>query len=120
MSYEGYEQHICEHGHRFDVSCQYVPEQDGDEVTCDCEAKSVFYNEVDTTNCDEYGVIPNKVWDEKFLLSKEKAEVCNLGHTHIVEWATYRIPTKEELKSARDWWDVSDTGEGKYVVCGGA
>lgn len=97
MSYEGYEQHICQNGHRFNTQCSYM--LDEDKTMCPiCEAPSVWCNGVDDTNCDEYGVIRD--WSS-LLLTEIESEVCNLGHTHVTEHATYKVPSKEEAEALR-------------------
>ena len=64
MSYEGHVQHICANGHRFDTDCRDT------ETKCDCGAASAFHNDVDDTNCESWGVIPDYEW-EKLLLTPE-------------------------------------------------
>ena len=105
MSYEGYVQILCNNGHRFGIDAY------SDIDNCPyCGESIAFYNAVDVTNCDDYGIIPDVIW-EKFLISPEKKEVCNLGHEHIVEQAVYRIPSKEEVESMRYY--LAD--DGNYV-----
>ena len=58
MSYEGYEQHICANGHRFDMPCGYQYWEAEEAPKCGCGAKSVWYNPVDQTNGDDWGYIP--------------------------------------------------------------
>lgn len=106
MSYEGYAQHICENGHRYDRDVY-----DHEETCLHCGAKSVFYNGVDETNCDQYGMIPSDQW-EKFKITEEKTETCNLGHVHVTALPTYRVPTNDEQIGLRAYW--SDT-EHKYI-----
>jgi hypothetical protein len=102
MSYEGYEQHICEAGHLFSTDASYMMYNTEDEI-CPCGMKSVFCNSVDQTNCEEYGTIRN--WDS-LLLAPTKTETCNTcNHTKLVEEARYRIPTTEELAELREYWD---------------
>jgi hypothetical protein len=105
MSYEGYEQHLCVRGHRFDVPCSY-------EAVCPCGAPSVWVNPVDDTNCDETGVIPAADW-AKFRLTDEVVKTCDLGFQHVVEEATYRAPTDEERKSLQSYFN----SDGTYVRC---
>ncbi|MEK6832782.1 MAG: hypothetical protein AABY32_01935 [Nanoarchaeota archaeon] len=50
MSYQGYEQAICENGHYFHLPCTYGLEKDMDEARCPvCKAKVVWFNSVDET-----------------------------------------------------------------------
>jgi hypothetical protein len=97
MSYEGYTQHICKHGHRFDRDAY-----DSNNICDFCGTKSVFENSVDETNCDSVGIIPPFCWLQ-LQISPEKTEICNLGHVHIVEYSKYRIPTNEELPMLRGY-----------------
>ena len=109
MSYEGYEQHICAKGHRFDTDCGHM--FDHREDKCHCGAKSVFCNSVDDTNCISFGIIPESEW-EKLQLTPAKQQTCNLGHVHVVEEATYRVPEnggrdiQYYRKAASRWEDV--------------
>lgn len=94
MSYEGYEQHLCTNGHRFDAGEHW----DGEPRICDdCGAGSAFCNDVDETNCDGVGVIPN--WDA-WLIDAGPPEV-------------YRIPTEEEHRAARCC--TESTGPGQWL-----
>ena len=100
MSYEGYEQHICKNGHRFDTGCSFWSET---APKCDiCKAESAFSNAVDTTNCDEYGCIVD--WSS-LLLTAEVVETCNLEHMHVTKHETYRIPSEEEHTNLRTYHD---------------
>lgn len=102
MSFEGRYQYLCENGHKWEV-CVYSV--DGKERRCPtCKKKAVFFNLVDDTNCDSYGIITDESW-KKLEISPEKVEVCNLGHKHITEPARYRKPTDEELDKFRSFWD---------------
>ena len=87
MSYEGYAQQICENGHLYERDVY-----DSEESCPHCQGKSVFYNGVDETNCEQYGIIPPDQW-EKLRLTEEKTETCNLGHVHVIARPTYRVPT---------------------------
>ena len=106
MSYEGFEQHICENGHLFEIGCSFSMEDE--EVFCPhCQKESVWYNMVDDTNCDRMGVITPEEFN-KLLISPEKFETCSLNHRHLISAATYKIPQKNDLKHF--FWDGS-----KYV-----
>jgi hypothetical protein len=112
MSYEGYEQHICAAGHRFNIDCvsQF---DDEDNPPCDwCNEESVFCNPVDQTNCESFGEIQADDW-LKLRLTPQVIEECNLGHEHLTKPATYRIPSKEELKSMRKFFDEN----GELQLC---
>lgn len=109
MSYEGYEQHICANGHWFETepSC-YFSDDDDDAPKCHiCLAKSVFYNCVDDTNGESFGVILPEAM--KLLeLTPMVVETCNLGHKHITKKPTYRIPTTKEKVEIQSYYDIGD------------
>lgn len=96
MSYEGFDQCICQNGHYFEHDCY---DQNG--VCPHCHTPSAWSNGVDDTNGDDVGFIPYDVLKEKFLLSATEGEKCNLGHWHVSKEATYRIPTSEETAQLR-------------------
>ena len=98
MSYEGYEQHICKKGHRFDADSSGMFEVEG---VCHCGAASAFCNSVDDTNCESWGIILDKDWDRLKLTDAvtEKCPTCE--HVKVIEQATYRVPTKEEHEDMR-------------------
>lgn len=95
MSYEGRIQFLCKNGHLGMCNCRDTP-------SCNCSTGIVWLNQIDDTNYYDEGII--KDWDH-FLLTPEIKETCNLGHEHIIQEATYRIPTIEEEKNFRYWWD---------------
>lgn len=104
MSYEGFEQHICENGHLFEKVCDYAFCET--ESKCPtCNAKSVWYNAVDQTNGEEYGVILAGEW-ERFKLSDGVVKVLNCGCPHTIKKATYRVPSPDEVKEIRSWYDI--------------
>lgn len=96
MSYQGYEQHICWNGHRFDTGASYAWGAD-DGPKCPvtgCDAHSEFCNSVDQTNTRGDGKIED--WSS-LLISPAKTETCSCcKHTEFIEEAKYRIPTKKE------------------------
>ena len=89
MSYEGYEEYICEDGHYYAHWASY----DGPEV-CHCGKPSVWNNPVDETNCDgfPFTIERLRVKDETEL---DTCDSC--GHTKQTKEATYFVPTKEEM-----------------------
>jgi hypothetical protein len=103
MSYEGYNQHICRNGHRFDEPEQYG---EGDIPKCpECDAVTVWENGVDQTNCEDHGKISN---DDFYKLLKTPAtyRVCPTCHTsEIVTPDIYEIPTNEWRKRHQQYWD---------------
>lgn len=93
MSYEGYEQHICAKGHRFDIDAY------DDNKICHCGAPSVFYNCVDETNYESNGIIPPEEWD-RFCVKPDEWEQCSqCQHRSLVKEATYQVPTEEQHKT---------------------
>ena len=97
MSYEGYEQHICKSGHRFDTYDIYSLE----EASCFCGEKSAYMNSVDQTNGGDVGFITQESFNT-LLVSPTKTETCACcGHTKQLEPAVYRIPTKSEMSKYR-------------------
>jgi hypothetical protein len=100
MSYEGRLQLICANGHRYETQDVY----DTDGEPCHCGARSIWSNSIDDTNCEAVGEIPEDAW-KTFLLTPEVEETCNLGHTHVIREATYRVPTKEERAAVRCRWE---------------
>ncbi|KKM81994.1 hypothetical protein LCGC14_1324030 [marine sediment metagenome] len=97
MSYEGYSQHICANGHQFDNDCY------ADHNKCHCGADSVFCNMVDDTNYYQDGIIPDWEW-KKLELTPAKVEECNLGHKHLVEFPTYKVP--EDPRLVIYWYEI--------------
>ena len=97
MSYEGYNQRLCAKGHlrTFDAYDDYADDNGDPKATrvCSCGSQFVYLNPVDQTNGD--------VLDDPSTLPypfevEEEAEtaVCNLGHTHVVKEARYKIPSR--------------------------
>lgn len=117
MSYEGYEQHLCKKGHLFCVDAMVFIGLDEEDVQkCPyCSESSVFFNSVDETNGEQWGVITEDAW-ETLLLTPEIRKTCNLGCEHIIEQAIYRKPRKQELESLRHYYD-SDAD--KFKLCSG-
>lgn len=95
MSYEGHIQFICSQGHYNEHDCYF-------EKKCDCGSDTIWSNQVDDTNGDAFGIIPNFILD-RFIASPVKIETCNLGHVHTVQKAIYNIPTDTE--TLRHYWD---------------
>lgn len=103
MSYEGYEQHICKNGHYFEVDAIYGYDA---EVFCDyCRGPSAWMNGVDDTNGDNMGIIPIPLLREKFLIKDVVVQICNLGHSHTMSEAVFRVPTKEETNPLRHYYN---------------
>ena len=108
MSYEGYEQHICKNGHRFDNADVWS----FDPAICPyCKVVSAFCNSVDQTNGEELGFITDESFNT-LLVSPKKMETCGCcGHTEIVEQAVYRIPTKAEMYKHRTIFVADANGD---------
>lgn len=101
MSYEGYRQQICTAGH-------YSIGDDGmhaKEEGCHCGNQIAWANSVDETNGDSFGLILKEVLDRCFLLKPEVRKTCDMGHSHLVEPAVYRIPlaAAAKLRTYRGW-----------------
>lgn len=88
MSYEGRIQRICDNGHYtiIDEPYEFIT---GVHAKCSCNAKIVWENSVDDTNCDAVGYVDMST----YKIAEEKLHTCSCGHTHIVEKAKYRIPS---------------------------
>jgi len=93
MSYEGYDQHICENGHQFSLDAMNYDNYMGNAKCHICKAESVWSLAVDQTN-DEGFPYTNFV-----EIEPKKHETCeHCGHTKLISEATYRVPTEEEMK----------------------
>jgi hypothetical protein len=99
MSYEGILQLLCTNGHYWTINFR----EEDLVIKCPiCSEPVVFRNSVDNTNGDSWGMILM----EHFLKTPEVKQTCNLGHEHVVQAATYQIPTREERNQFRcyiDW-----------------
>ena len=93
MSYEGYTQNICKNGHLFDRDAF-------SRTICDCGAEAAWPNQVDETNCYGVGFIPFEEF-KKLMLTPTRVKTCNLGHQHVLEEATYRLPEPNELQRTK-------------------
>lgn len=82
MSYEGYVQCLCTNGCYWTVG----PWDRDEECLCPtCRIDPVWRNSVNTTNCDDIGFIEMSQFQ--------------------VALDTYRVPTEEETKNARMYYD---------------
>lgn len=101
MSYEGYVQVICEEGHLSKISIF----DDGKRCP-HCGKLFVWNNHVDDTNCDDIGYIPTEVLEEHFTLKPEVVCTCaGCGNQHLLTPRVFRVPTKEETKKWRHYYD---------------
>lgn len=89
MSYEGYVQYLCAHGHLRERDCWG---EDLDPPLCSfCGADFVFRHAVDQTN----GTIdddPSTLQYPFEVATAAVTEVCNLGRVHVISEATFKIP----------------------------
>lgn len=101
MSYEGRVQFMCSKGHYNEIEEPY----DTDYVfKCHCGLMSEWINLINDTNCDWIGEIHER---HLTINTPEKFEVCNLGHRHVIEAETYKIPTEEETEKLRTYYDYN-------------
>lgn len=99
MSYEGYEQHICNNGHLYNSPSSIMVDSEHCHI---CGAQSAWINMVDDTNGESVGIILDF---SKFELFPAKTETCNCCGNAKVTPAIYRIPNKNEAKKLRNFWD---------------
>jgi endogenous inhibitor of DNA gyrase (YacG/DUF329 family) len=100
MSYEGYSQLLCLNGHLFHCNNIYNYDDTSDKKCPTCGAQVIFENDVDQTNNPRDGYID---FEKHFLIEKAFGKMCDMGHWHQTEPAKYRIPTKEEVESFREY-----------------
>lgn len=107
MSWEGYYQVICKNGHYFHAPDPFY----GETSPCkECGAEDGWTNMVDETNCDSYGIIPYNLLVEKYLISEQVVETCNLGHKHVTQPALFRVPG-DEAKQLQHYSPQNAAGE---------
>lgn len=111
MSHEGYSQLLCKNGHYYTWDAGTMPEEP--PLCPHCKAQNAFENMVDQINGNDFGVIPDFEW-EKLCIKQEVKEVCNMGHSHVLEQAQYRIPNKDEYENMRHYFDF-DAGDFKLL-----
>lgn len=93
MSSRYYSQNICQKGHLY--------KGESDKSRCPhCGEITTWTNEVDDCNVDDYGFIPDDSLSN-FKISEDVYQMCNLGHSHLIEPARYRIPSQEETWAMR-------------------
>ena len=90
MSYEGYEQHICENGHYYNSDCY-----DHDAICPICGGKSAWYNSVDQTNGPSMGEVLMTDLESFIIKPVEHCKCCG----QVTNKPIYRVPTKEENKN---------------------
>ena len=99
MSYEGYEQVLCENGHYFTFDC-YDYWQEDKWVCPICGAKSAWSNMVDVTN-GSWDVETNERIDG--FINLQILDECKCEHCGSILEKRYKIPTDEEMKKAKPW-----------------
>ena len=98
MSYEGYVQMLCERGH-YEIKNAHDNKNDNCYA---CGAPFIWFNNVDDTNIDNHGFIEMK----QFLMNPAITETCtHCKHVKEVAAEVYRVPTDEEVKKSRTYWD---------------
>lgn len=98
MSYEGYVQCICAHGHYYEYDAF-----DEERLCPVCRAPRAWHNAVSETNCDSYGEIPMTELEARFQITPTHVETCSLGFAHAVAPAVFRVPTEAETQPLRCW-----------------
>lgn len=93
MSYEGYEQILCQNGHYNTIDAMETMYQDGYKPCEFCQSPIVWFNCVDTTNDDGSDYIID-------LKEKISATICtcHCGNQHQISPAIYEIPEKQGHK----------------------
>jgi hypothetical protein len=100
MSFEGHTQSFCLNGHH-----QFGGVDDDTNTKCYiCGATQALVLLVDDTNCEQTGCIPPEKL-KVLLITPEKKETCNLGHIHVIQHPTYKVPSKEDLSDLISYWD---------------
>lgn len=101
MSYEGYEQYLCEDGHYITADCF----DSGDYTVCHCGKPIVWWNSVNETNgsfdVDEHGEETSLRIDgyvELKVKSPAETHTCSCGNVHSVSHAIYYIPEDQGHK----------------------
>jgi len=102
MSYEGYEQLICENGHEFSIDAYETMTYSDDvcddphkEIKCPvCEGKVVWWNAVDLTNgsWDDDGERIDGYFELDIKTTAVHCECAVCGDKHVKTAATVRIP----------------------------
>lgn len=117
MSFEGYEEYLCEVGHYATAGAWDAPVS----ICPTCHAPIVWHRVVDETN----GIDPNDPTTMPATLVvrvPETVEVCNLGHRHVTRPAQYEIPAGVGLNtpacvSCGGFGVVADPHHGQSIYC---
>ncbi len=113
MSWEGYDQVLCEKGHHKTVQLGYMDDPNywgpvkhnepdvaplycGPHWKCSCGAEAIWHNQVDTTNGSfEYDGEEEIRIDGYIELESDlgaKWHECSCGNRHVVAEATFKVP----------------------------
>jgi len=110
MSYEGYDQVLCENGHYYTYDCWEFWEPNGWECPT-CGAKAAWSNSVDITNgsweMDDDG---ETLFDEEGrpiridgYVELEVLEECRCECCGTILEQRFKIPTEEDMRKAYPW-----------------
>lgn len=94
MSFKGYYQVICVHGHYTEEDIPHAGYALSECYTCD--AAIAWKNLVNDTNFDAHGEIDFKILQEQFLIKKNEDHYDN-------DWDVFRVPTLEETEALRSY-----------------
>jgi len=90
MSYEGFEQWLCEMGHHFRFDCYEAPDQASWRCS-ECGSRLAWWNAVDETNMGHEGWESTYVHPE--VVDQGKMHTCSAcGSRDVVTPARHRIP----------------------------
>lgn len=99
MSYEGYEQVLCENGHYYTYDCYEFWKDKGWSCPT-CGAKAVWSNMVDVTN-GSYDEDTKERIDGFVELQMQEEAWCK--HCGSILERRYKIPTEEDMRKAKPW-----------------
>ena len=92
MSFEGFDQLLCDNGHLREFDIYLAPDLNNEGNRCpNCAAVFVWRHTVDETN----GYVlddPSTHRHPLEVATEQETKQCNLGHSHVTVEATYKIP----------------------------
>jgi hypothetical protein len=102
MSYEGYDQVLCENGHYHTYDCWEF--WNDERWSCStCGAKAAWSNMVDVTN----GSYEYDEWGEELRIDGyvelHILEECRCEHCGSILERRFKIPTEEDMRKAKPW-----------------
>lgn len=116
MSYEGYTQCFCRRGHLF-VRDAYAEYSDNHADVCcaihnsaQCGEPIVIKNEVDDTNCDRHGEIPDAIL-RAMVKCQPKFGSDGAGLSCMTDDAIYEVPDAATVKYLRYFLNGDDCME---------